>query len=128
MCAEAINGMNLPISPRPSSSTDGQRVSMNERVDYYVSAVRTRGEHVTHLRVHKALPGNSFAPHGIVQPRSTVIVNIRSNSRNYRTLAMSHSRVGPGDPVKIVEVDKRFYLRTDDGGDPKDSLGELPTF
>ncbi|HVK38341.1 MAG TPA: hypothetical protein VNA88_07420 [Candidatus Kapabacteria bacterium] len=101
---------------------------MNERVDYYISAVRTRGEHVTHLRVHKALPGNGFAPHGIVQPRSTVIVNIRSNSRNYRTLRMSQSPARPGDPVRIVEVEKRFYLRTDDGGDPRDSLGELPTF
>ena len=100
---------------------------MNERVDYYISAVRTRGEHVTHLRVHKALPGNGFAPHGIVQPRSTVIVNIRSNARSYRTLKTSPSP-RPGEPVRIVEVEKRFYLRTDDGGDPKDSLGELPTF
>ena len=33
---------------------------------------------------------------------------------------------GPG--VRIVEVDKRFYLRTDDGADPHDSLGELPRF
>lgn len=103
---------------------------MNERVDYYISAVRTRGEHVTHLRVHKALPGNGFAPHGIVQPRSTVIVNIRSNSRSYRTLKMaqSPSEARPGDPVKIVEVKNRFYLRTDDGEDAVDSLGELPLF
>ena len=101
---------------------------MNERVDYYISAVRTRGEHVTHLRVHKALPGNGFAPHGIVQPRSTVIVNIRSNSRSYRTLKVAHSQARPGDPVKIVEVGNRFYLRTDDGADAVDSLGELPAF
>jgi hypothetical protein len=101
---------------------------MNDRVDYYISAVRTRGEHVTHLRVHKALPGNGFAPHGIVQPRSTVIVNIRSNARSYRTLKMAQPQARPGDPVKIVEIGNRFYLRTDDGADPQDSLGELPRF
>ncbi|MBC8146307.1 MAG: hypothetical protein H7X80_12040 [bacterium] len=102
---------------------------MNERVDYYISAVRTRGDHVTHLRVHKALGGNAFAPHGIVQPRSTVIVNIRSNSRAYKTLQTAQAAARPGEPVRIVEVGQRFYLRTDDGSDDaQDFLGELPRF
>ena len=101
---------------------------MDERVDYFISAVRMKGGHVTHVRVHKALSKNGFAPHGVVQPRSTVIVNIRSNARAYKTLELDGHHAEPGRPVCLVEVGSRFYLRTDPDTQPGDNLGELPTF
>lgn len=101
---------------------------MDERIDYFISAVRVRGGHVTHVRVHKALSSNSFAPHGIVQPRSTVIVNIRSNARSYKTLDLHNHQPRPGSSVRLVEVGNRFYLRADPAREPGDNLGELPTF
>jgi hypothetical protein len=96
-------------------------------VDYYISAVRMKGEHITHVRVHKALSDNSFAPHGIVQPRSTLIVNLR-NSRIYKTLVLEGEQASPGEPVQLVEVGNKFYLRTADAHNPGDDLGEVARF
>lgn len=101
--------------------------TMLDQVDYYISAIRTKGEHITHVRVHKALPDKSFAPHGIIQPRSTVIVNLR-NSRIYKTLVLEGHRARPGQPVQLVERGNRFYLRTVPSDDPADDLGDMPGF
>lgn len=100
---------------------------MLDNVDYYISAVRVKGGHITHVRVHKALPDKSFAPHGIIQPRSTVIVNLR-NSRTYKTLVLQGTTARPGDPVKLIEHGSKFYLRTTPVSDPGDDLGEVPIF
>jgi hypothetical protein len=100
---------------------------MSEHVDYYISAVRKKGEHITHVRVHKALSNKSFAPHGIVQPRSTVIVNLR-NRRTYRTLVLDGHEARPGDEVQLLEIGSKFYLRTTPPVDPTDDLGSVPQF
>ncbi len=100
---------------------------MLDNVDYYISAVRLKGSHITHVRVHKALPDKSFAPHGIIQPRSTVIVNLR-NSRIYKTLVLQGQTARPGDPVKLIEHGSRFYLRATPLGDAGDDLGDVPSF
>jgi len=86
-----------------------------------------KGEHITHVRVHKALSDNSFAPHGIVQPRSTLIVNLR-NSRVYKTLVLHGQQASPGDPVQLVELGNKFYLRTTNDHNPGDDLGEVAQF
>jgi hypothetical protein len=105
---------------------------MGENVDYYISAVRLKGGHITHLRVHKAMSNGSYAPYGLVQPRSTVIMNLRSNAHAYKTLMLDGPRGCPGSPVKLVEVNKKYYLRA--AGDdaetvpPGDDLGTLPIF
>ncbi len=99
---------------------------MGERVDYYISGVKKRGEHITHLRVHKALADNSFAPHGILQPRSTAVVNMMSKHMIYKTLILDGGRVRPGETVHLVELGNRFYLRTTSGGAPNDDIGMLP--
>ncbi len=101
---------------------------MGKTTDYYISAVRTRGGHITHCRVHKALENGSFAPYGLVQPRSTVILNLRSRSRGYRTLNVREGRRLPGDPVRLAEVEHRYYLRRDHTDQPGDDLGDLPRF
>lgn len=100
---------------------------MLDNVDYYISGVKTKGEHITHVRVHKALPDKSFAPHGIIQPRSTVIVNLRNN-RVYKTLVLQGNQARPGAPVQLVEYGTKFYLRTSRNGDPGDDLGDMPSF
>lgn len=86
-----------------------------------------KGEHITHVRVHKALSDNSFAPHGIVQPRSTLIVNLR-NSRVYKTLVLDGEQASPGEPVQLVELGNKFYLRTTHAHNPGDDLGEVARF
>lgn len=101
---------------------------MSERVDYYISGIRKRGEHITHLRVHKALADNSFAPHGIVQPRSMAVVNMMSKSMVYKVLHQENGRVRPGEVVHLVELGNRFYLKTSSEGAPQDDLGGLPSF
>jgi hypothetical protein len=100
---------------------------MSEHVDYYISAVRKKGEHITHVRVHKALSDKSFAPHGIVQPRSTVIVNLR-NRRVYRTLVLEGHQAKPGEEVHLYEIGTKFYLRVASPSDPTDDLGSVPQF
>lgn len=101
---------------------------MDERVDYYISAVRKRGEHITHVRVHRALADNGFAPHGIVQPRSTTVVNMMSKNMTYRTLLQEEGRTRPGEIVHLVELGNRFYLRTLPESAPQDDLGDVPSF
>ncbi len=96
-------------------------------MDYYISAVRRKGEHITHVRVHKALSDNSFAPHGVVQPRSTLIVNLR-NSRIYKTLVLEGQQAKPGDPVKLIELNNKFYLRVSPDADQTDDLGNVASF
>jgi|GEM_PF-2400035 len=100
---------------------------MSDHVDYYISAVKTRGEHITHVRVHKALPDKSFAPHGIIQPRSTVIVNLRNN-RIYRTLVIDGQNARPGRQVHLTEQGTKFYLRIASDGEVGDDLGDMPCF
>jgi len=100
---------------------------MSEHVDYYISAVRKKGEHITHVRVHKALSDKSFAPHGIVQPRSTVIVNLR-NRRTYKTLVLAGHQAQPGEVVNLFEIGNKFYLRTAPPTNPTDDLGDVPQF
>src|SRR5439155_21686015 len=97
---------------------------MEHHVDYFITAVRMQGGHVTHLRVHKALPGNGFAPHGVVQPRSKVILNIRGSQRIYKTLGEHDGRRGHSHPVHLVEVANRFYLKTNGSEVAGDALWE----
>jgi hypothetical protein len=99
---------------------------MGERVDYYISAVKKKGGHITHVRIHKALLNNSFAPHGILQPRSTVIVNIMSKNLIYKTLLLKENHAQPADTVRLVEVGNRFYLRTNETPGAGDDLGIMP--
>lgn len=100
---------------------------MGANVDYYISAVRMKGEHITHVRVHKALAENSFAPHGVVQPRSTLIVNLR-NSRLYKTLVLEGQQAHPGEPVQLVELGTKFYLRIANSETMGDDLGDVARF
>ena len=74
------------------------------------------------------LPNGSFAPYGLVQPRSTVIMNLRSNSQAYKLLHLEGSNGRPGEPVRLAEIDKRFYLRADPDDHARDDLADLPTF
>lgn len=105
---------------------------MGVNVDYYISAVRAKGGHITHVRVHKALGNGSFAPYGLVQPRSTVIMNLRSSAHAYKTLILEGGRGCPGQDVKLIEVNKKFYLRAapvdESTSEPGDDLGTLPVF
>ena len=99
---------------------------MNERVDYFISGVKIKEGHVTHLRIHKALSNTSFAPHGILQPRSTVVVNIKSKHMVYRTLVEDGDMLRPAERVHLVEHGCRFYLRIQETPEPGDNLGVVP--
>jgi hypothetical protein len=99
---------------------------MSEHVDYYISGVKKKGGHITHLRIHKALSNNSFAPHGILQPRSTVVVNMMSKKMVYRVLELEQDAPRPAAKVHLVEHESRFYLRIHTTPAPEDDLGRMP--
>ncbi len=99
---------------------------MHEHVDYYISGVKKKDGHITHVRIHKALSSNSFAPHGILQPRSTVVVNIMSRNVVYKTLMFREEAAQPAERVRLVEHGSRFYLRIHDMSVPEDDLGNMP--
>jgi hypothetical protein len=101
-------------------------MAMNEHVDYYISGIRKKGGHITHVRIHKALTNNSFAPHGILQPRSTVVVNIMSKNMVYKTLMLDGNRATPASKVQLIEHDSRFYLRATKDPGAGDDLGGVP--
>jgi hypothetical protein len=109
-----------------TATASPEKEKMNERVDYFISGVKIKEGHVTHLRIHKALSNNSFAPHGILQPRSTMVVNIKSKHMVYRTLVEDGDALRPAERVHLIEHGCRFYLRIQDTPEPGDNLGVVP--